>query len=142
MEFTELIDLASEKLGGAVLFANDDFFAPKENLLKASAPVFIEAKYTDRENGWTVGKAGGDERRVLIGASSDSAAGDHSRRHRRHEFLSWQLSRTLFARRRRITGLPTVEVDGRIGAMGTAAAADAASPAIVKTTFPFNTTSD
>ena len=35
MEFTELIDLASEKLGGAVLWANDDFFAPKENLLKA-----------------------------------------------------------------------------------------------------------
>ncbi len=47
MDFTELIDLASEKLGGAVLFANDEFFAPKENLLKASAPVFIEGKYTD-----------------------------------------------------------------------------------------------
>ncbi len=47
MEFTELVDLASEKLGGAVLVANDDFFAPKENLLKPSAPVFIEGKYTD-----------------------------------------------------------------------------------------------
>jgi allantoicase len=47
MDFTELIDLASERLGGAVLFANDDFFAPKENLLKPSAPVFIEGKYTD-----------------------------------------------------------------------------------------------
>ncbi|MGH9958627.1 MAG: allantoicase [Pyrinomonadaceae bacterium] len=43
----ELIDLASEKLGGAVLFANDEFFAPKENLLKASAPIFVEGKYTD-----------------------------------------------------------------------------------------------
>jgi allantoicase len=55
MEFTELIDLASEKLGAAVLFANDDFFAPKENLLKASTPVFIEGKYTDRGkwmDGW------------------------------------------------------------------------------------------
>jgi allantoicase len=55
MDFTELIDLASEKLGGAVLFANDDFFAPKENLLKAAAPVFIEGKYTDRGkwmDGW------------------------------------------------------------------------------------------
>ena len=55
MDFTELIDLASEKLGGAVLVANDDFFAPKENLLKASAPVFIEGKYTDRGkwmDGW------------------------------------------------------------------------------------------
>jgi allantoicase len=47
MEFTELVDLASEKLGGAVLFANDDFFAPKENLLKPAAPIFIEDKYTD-----------------------------------------------------------------------------------------------
>ena len=47
MDFTELIDLASEKLGGAVLYANDDFFAPKENLLKPSAPIFIEGKYTD-----------------------------------------------------------------------------------------------
>ena len=47
MDFTELIDLAAENLGGAVLYANDDFFAPKENLLKHSAPVFIEGKYTD-----------------------------------------------------------------------------------------------
>src|SRR5687767_1969865 len=47
MDFTELIDLASEKLGGAVLVANDEFFAPKENLLKPSAPIFIEGKYTD-----------------------------------------------------------------------------------------------
>ncbi len=54
-EFTELMDLASERLGGAVLYANDDFFAPKENLLKPSAPVFIEGKYTDRGkwmDGW------------------------------------------------------------------------------------------
>lgn len=47
MDFTELVDLASERLGGAVLYANDDFFAPKENLLKPTAAVFIEGKYTD-----------------------------------------------------------------------------------------------
>ncbi|HEY0406026.1 MAG TPA: allantoicase [Pyrinomonadaceae bacterium] len=47
MDFTELVDLAAERLGGAVLYANDEFFAPKENLLKQSAPVFIEGKYTD-----------------------------------------------------------------------------------------------
>ena len=47
MDFTELIDLASERLGGAVLFANDEFFASKENLLKPAAPIFIEGKYTD-----------------------------------------------------------------------------------------------
>ncbi len=54
-DFTELIDLAAERLGGAVLYVNDDFFAPKENLLKASAPVFIEGKYTERGkwmDGW------------------------------------------------------------------------------------------
>jgi allantoicase len=47
MDFTELVDLASEKLGGAVIVANDEFFAPKENLLKPGSPVFIEGKYTD-----------------------------------------------------------------------------------------------
>lgn len=47
MDFTEYIDLAAERLGGRVLAANDEFFAPKENLLKASAPVWIEEKYTD-----------------------------------------------------------------------------------------------
>src|ERR1700722_10831936 len=47
MDFTEYIDLAAERLGGRVLAANDEFFAPKENLLKAAAPVWIEDKYTD-----------------------------------------------------------------------------------------------
>lgn len=55
MDFTDLIDLAAERFGGAVLVASDDFFAPKENLLKSSKPVFIEDKYTDRGkwmDGW------------------------------------------------------------------------------------------
>jgi len=47
MNFTELVDLAAEKVGGAVLVANDEFFAPKESLLKSTAPIFIEGKYTD-----------------------------------------------------------------------------------------------
>ena len=45
--FTDLVDLASERLGAAVVACNDDFFAPKENLIKAAAPVWIEGKYTD-----------------------------------------------------------------------------------------------
>src|SRR5690242_954225 len=55
MEFTDLIDLASERLGGKVIAANDDFFAPKQNLLKASKPIFIDGKYTSRGkwmDGW------------------------------------------------------------------------------------------
>src|ERR1700693_4042588 len=53
--FTQLADLAAPRLGGRVLAANDDFFAPKENLLKESKPVFIEGKYTPRGkwmDGW------------------------------------------------------------------------------------------
>ncbi|HSF39403.1 MAG TPA: allantoicase [Thermoanaerobaculia bacterium] len=46
-DFTDWVDLAAERLGGAVLAANDEFFAPKENLLKAGEAVWIEGKYTD-----------------------------------------------------------------------------------------------
>jgi allantoicase len=54
-DFTQLADLAAERLGGRLLTANDEFFAPKENLLKESKPVFIEGKYTARGkwmDGW------------------------------------------------------------------------------------------
>ena len=54
-DFTQLADLAAERLGGVVLDANDDFFAPKENLLRAAKPIFIEGKFTDRGkwmDGW------------------------------------------------------------------------------------------
>jgi len=54
-DFTKWPDLASQRLGGRVLQSNDEFFAPKENLLKPSAPVFIEHKYTARGkwmDGW------------------------------------------------------------------------------------------
>ncbi|MDP9177572.1 MAG: allantoicase [Gemmatimonadota bacterium] len=53
--FTELPDLAAERLGGAVIAANDDFFAPKENLIKPNAPEWREGEYTDRGkwmDGW------------------------------------------------------------------------------------------
>jgi allantoicase len=54
-EFTHLIDLASARLGGEAVATNDDFFAEKENLVKADAPVFIPGRYTDRGkwmDGW------------------------------------------------------------------------------------------
>jgi len=46
-DFTDLVDLVAERLGGGVLAANDEFFAPKENLLKAGEAVWIEGRYTD-----------------------------------------------------------------------------------------------
>ncbi len=48
-EFTHLIDLASEKLGGKAIECTDDFFAEMENLVKPGRGIFIADKYT--ENG-------------------------------------------------------------------------------------------
>ncbi|MGL2966793.1 allantoicase [Flavobacterium sp. XGLA_31] len=53
--FTQLTDLAAERLGGKVLYATDDFFAEKENLILPTRGVFIADKYTDRGkwmDGW------------------------------------------------------------------------------------------
>ncbi len=53
--FTQLTDLAAERLGGKVLYATDDFFAEKENLIAPTRGVFIADKYTDRGkwmDGW------------------------------------------------------------------------------------------
>ena len=54
-DFTDLVDLAAERLGGAVLLANDEFFAPKEALLRAAPAEWREGEYTDRGkwmDGW------------------------------------------------------------------------------------------
>ena len=40
-------DLASEKIGGQVLYCTDDFFAEKENLIKEGRGIFIPDKYTE-----------------------------------------------------------------------------------------------
>ncbi|KUJ69297.1 allantoicase [Streptomyces albus subsp. albus] len=40
LPFTALVDLADRRLGGAVLAANDEFFASRENLLVPERPVF------------------------------------------------------------------------------------------------------
>lgn len=50
-----LIDLAAERVGGRAILANDEFFAPKENLLKPGRGVLIAGKLTDRGfwmDGW------------------------------------------------------------------------------------------
>ncbi len=54
-DFAELIDLAAEQLGGVVVMANDEFFAPKEGLLKATPAEWREGAYTERGkwmDGW------------------------------------------------------------------------------------------
>jgi allantoicase len=67
MDFLQLIDLASERLGGSVLYATDDYFAEKESLLRSHAPVWREHEYTDRGkwmDGW-------ESRRKRVGAESE-----------------------------------------------------------------------
>ncbi|HKP75317.1 MAG TPA: allantoicase [Longimicrobiaceae bacterium] len=55
VDFTELLDLAQERLGGAVVLANDEFFAPKEAMLKPGPAEWREHEYTERGkwmDGW------------------------------------------------------------------------------------------
>jgi allantoicase len=53
--FTGLADLASARVGGRAVAANDDFFAPKSNLVKPGPAIFIPDKFTARGkwmDGW------------------------------------------------------------------------------------------
>ena len=54
-DFRDLPDLASEAAGGAAIACNDEFFAEKDNLLRAHAAEWREHAYTDRGkwmDGW------------------------------------------------------------------------------------------
>jgi len=49
------VNLAEERLGSKVIYATDDFFAAKENIIKPGRGIFIADKYTDRGkwmDGW------------------------------------------------------------------------------------------
>jgi allantoicase len=53
--FLDLVDLASERFGAAVVDCSDEFFAPKENLIKQAPASWREGEYTDRGkwmDGW------------------------------------------------------------------------------------------
>jgi len=55
-DFTDrYIDLTQPRLGAKVITASDDFFAPKERLIKPEAPLFIPDKFDDHGkwmDGW------------------------------------------------------------------------------------------
>ncbi len=55
MDFADLPDLAAARLGGRALFANDEFFASRRNLLKPGRGEFIAGRFTPRGkwmDGW------------------------------------------------------------------------------------------
>jgi allantoicase len=54
-DFTSLPDLASRRLGGSVVFANDEFFAEKENLIKPEPAAFAAGSFGNKGkvyDGW------------------------------------------------------------------------------------------
>lgn len=55
VDLVDLVDLADRRLGGIVLAASDEYFAPKESLLEPNPPVFDPTAYTVRGklmDGW------------------------------------------------------------------------------------------
>jgi allantoicase len=53
--FALLPDLAARLLGGSVMWANDEFFADKENLIRSEPPMFTPGDFThkgQRYDGW------------------------------------------------------------------------------------------
>ena len=70
-----VVDLASERLGAAVLYANDEFFAPAAGLLRPGPPEWREGAYTDRGkwmDGWETRRRrepGHDECVIRLGAT-------------------------------------------------------------------------
>src|SRR5437867_12624766 len=73
--FSGLVDLASSRLGGKALLASDEFFAPKENLLKPGRGILVPEKYTPRGkwmDGWETRRkrtAGNDWCIIKLGVS-------------------------------------------------------------------------
>src|SRR5688572_3990592 len=54
-DFTAFAELASARVGGRAILANDDFFAPRSNLVKVEPAIFIPGKFTARGkwmDGW------------------------------------------------------------------------------------------
>ena len=133
--FTALADLASARVGGRALAANDEFFAPKSQLLDARTGDF---------HPWQVHRA-----RQMDGRLGDAAAADsgtrlvrhrprHARRvrghQRRHEPLHRQLPVALLARGdRQRPDAVTSCMRGRGRAMGHAGAQVAAARATATT---------
>src|SRR5262247_2107922 len=74
-EFTRMVDLASRRLGGSVVYANDELFAEKENLIKPNPPAFAEGDFGNKGkvyDGWETRRrreAGHDHAIVRLGCS-------------------------------------------------------------------------
>lgn len=74
-DFTSLPDLASRRLGGSVVVANDEFFAEKENLIKPEPAAFAAGSFGNKGkvyDGWETRRrreAGHDHAIVRLGCA-------------------------------------------------------------------------
>ena len=111
-EFTNLADLASARVGGRAIATNDDFFAPKSNLVKPEPAIFIPGKYTS--NGQVDGRLGiapPPRPRPRLVHRRARHARHRARRQRRYQPLHRQLSVALLdrgGRHRRAASRPSM----------------------------------
>jgi allantoicase len=90
---TQWVDLASRALGGGVVYANDELFADRENLIKPADPVFQPHTFGNKGqimDGWETRRrrrAGSDDAIVRLGCAgvvrrvvADSAGTDRAGR--------------------------------------------------------------
>ena len=72
-DFTLLPDLAARRVGGSVVYANDELFAEKENLIKAGPPAFAAGEFGHKGkvyDGWETRRrreAGHDHAVIRLG---------------------------------------------------------------------------
>lgn len=62
--FANLVDFAQERLGGKVHYATDEFFAPKESLIKPGRSSFTPSTFNEQGqiyDGWETRRRGGRE---------------------------------------------------------------------------------
>ncbi len=106
-DFRPLPDLASRTLAGSVVYANDELFAERENLIKPEPAVFSTETFGHKGkiyDGWETRRrreAGFDYAIVRLGVP-----GDHPRRGGRHRLVQGQLPAAHLGRGDQHRGLP------------------------------------
>ena len=99
LTFTTLADLASARVGGRAVATNDDFFAPKANLVKPEPAVFIPGQvHLARQVDGRLGIAPPPHPRPRLVHRPAGHARRRARRQRRHQPLHRQLPVALLDR--------------------------------------------
>ena len=96
-DFTQFVDLAAERLGGRVIAANDEFFGPKESLVKQSEADFCGEVHRPRPLDGRLGNAPPPHAGLRLVHHPAGLAGNFARRGSGHQLFHRELSRAIFA---------------------------------------------